>query len=165
MKKNKKKVGETFGGVNKKPYLCTRNSEMTLMLITIANHLWNGSVAQLNRALDYGSRGYRFESCRNHKEDAFLASSFFMSPCGRDGVRQAAALRSMSMSARCCWLGVRARTQRRRVEEVPAAHKKGHAEAQRMGGAPQCRERREARRYGDRYPFFFGDFLPSMQSF
>ena len=26
-----------------------------------------GSVAQLNRALDYGSRGSRFESLRNHK--------------------------------------------------------------------------------------------------
>ena len=28
----------------------------------------NGSVAQLNRASDYGSEGYRFESCRGHKE-------------------------------------------------------------------------------------------------
>ena len=26
-----------------------------------------GSVAQLNRASDYGSEGYRFESCRSHK--------------------------------------------------------------------------------------------------
>ena len=26
----------------------------------------NGLVAQLNSALDYGSRGYRFESCRGH---------------------------------------------------------------------------------------------------
>ena len=26
----------------------------------------NGSVAQLNRASDYGSEGYRFESCRSH---------------------------------------------------------------------------------------------------
>ena len=25
-----------------------------------------GSVAQLNRASDYGSEGYRFESCRSH---------------------------------------------------------------------------------------------------
>ena len=37
----------------------------------------NGSVAQLNRALDYGSRGYRFESCRNHIEDILTVSSFF----------------------------------------------------------------------------------------
>ena len=27
-----------------------------------------GSVAQLNRASHYGCEGYRFESCRNHKE-------------------------------------------------------------------------------------------------
>ncbi|GEM_PF-2013978 len=26
----------------------------------------DGSVAQLNRVSDYGSEGYRFESCRNH---------------------------------------------------------------------------------------------------
>jgi hypothetical protein len=44
-----------FGDLNKKPYLCTRNQNK------------NGSVAQLNRASDYGSEGYRFESCRSHK--------------------------------------------------------------------------------------------------
>ncbi len=27
-----------------------------------------GFVAQLNRASDYGSEGYRFESCRDHKK-------------------------------------------------------------------------------------------------
>ena len=27
----------------------------------------HGSVAQLNRASDYGSEGYRFESCRSHQ--------------------------------------------------------------------------------------------------
>ena len=27
----------------------------------------NGPVAQLNRASDYGSEGYRFESCRGHQ--------------------------------------------------------------------------------------------------
>lgn len=27
-----------------------------------------GRVAQLNRVADYGSAGYRFESCRDHKE-------------------------------------------------------------------------------------------------
>ena len=27
---------------------------------------WNGSLAQLNRAFDYGSKGYRFESYRSH---------------------------------------------------------------------------------------------------
>ena len=30
------------------------------------NKKGHGSVAQLNRASDYGSEGYRFESCRNH---------------------------------------------------------------------------------------------------
>ena len=29
-------------------------------------HSQNGSLAQLNRASDYGSEGYRFESCRSH---------------------------------------------------------------------------------------------------
>ena len=28
----------------------------------------NGRVAQLNRVADYGSAGYRFESCRGHKQ-------------------------------------------------------------------------------------------------
>ena len=28
----------------------------------------NGSLAQLNRAFDYGSKGCRFESCRSHKD-------------------------------------------------------------------------------------------------
>jgi hypothetical protein len=32
----------------------------------------NGSVAQLNRASDYGSEGYRFESCRSHKNISHL---------------------------------------------------------------------------------------------
>lgn len=27
-----------------------------------------GRVAQLNRVADYGSAGYRFESCRDHKK-------------------------------------------------------------------------------------------------
>ena len=38
----------------------------------------NGSVAQLNRALDYGSRGYRFESCRNHKRNTRKGVPFFV---------------------------------------------------------------------------------------
>ena len=35
-----------------------------------------GLVAQLNRASDYGSEGYRFESCRDHK--GTQSSSFFL---------------------------------------------------------------------------------------
>ena len=38
-----------------------------------------GSVAQLNRASDYGSEGYRFESCRSHKRHlAVCEVSFFV---------------------------------------------------------------------------------------
>ena len=31
-----------------------------------------GSLAQLNRAFDYGSKGYRFESCGDHKDARLL---------------------------------------------------------------------------------------------
>ena len=49
-----KKVLKTFGQFGKSMYLCTRKKEQ-------------GSVAQLNRASDYGSEGCGFESRRNHK--------------------------------------------------------------------------------------------------
>ena len=52
-----KKVGEKFGWFKKSVYLCTRKSES------------GGSVAQLNRASDYGSEGCGFESRRNHKDN------------------------------------------------------------------------------------------------
>ena len=42
----------------------------------------NGSVAQLNRVLDYGSSGYRFESCRSHliiKQFSEMMTAFFVS--------------------------------------------------------------------------------------
>ena len=39
----------------------------------------NGSLAQLNRASDYGSEGCRFESCTNHKEDLHSGDPFFIS--------------------------------------------------------------------------------------
>ena len=35
--------------------------------ITFALEITIGLVAQLNSASDYGSEGYRFESCRGHK--------------------------------------------------------------------------------------------------
>ena len=47
-----------FGQFEKSVYLCTRKSD---------NEELNGSVAQLNRASDYGSEGCGFESRRNHK--------------------------------------------------------------------------------------------------
>ena len=42
-----------------------------------------GSLAQLNRAFDYGSKGYRFESCGSHKEKRLTDSQslFFISGC------------------------------------------------------------------------------------
>ena len=47
-----------FGQFEKSVYLCTRKSD---------NEELNGSVAQLNRASDYGSEGCGFESRRNHQ--------------------------------------------------------------------------------------------------
>ena len=51
-----KKTNKIFGGIKKSTYLC----------IAIKK---NGPVAQLNRASDYGSEGYRFESCRGHSRE------------------------------------------------------------------------------------------------
>ena len=42
----------------------------------------NGSIAQLNRAFDYGSKGYRFESYWSHSEargeQSLVARLFFI---------------------------------------------------------------------------------------
>ncbi len=47
----------------------------------------NGPLAQLNRAFDYGSKGYRFESCRDHfKETQSLRNQ------------------SVAFLFLCCWL-------------------------------------------------------------
>ena len=51
-----KKIVQKFGGIKKSAYLC----------IAIKG---KGPVAQLNRASDYGSEGYRFESCRGHSSN------------------------------------------------------------------------------------------------
>ena len=40
----------------------------------------HGSVAQLNRASDYGSEGYSFESCRNHKKEFIITDELFFYP-------------------------------------------------------------------------------------
>ena len=68
-----KKYLISFGGFKKTVYLC----------IAIKK---NGPVAQLNRASDYGSEGYRFESCRGHfKRDAKQLTinclAFFLLTC------------------------------------------------------------------------------------
>ena len=48
-----------------------------------------GSLAQLNRASDYGSEGYRFESCRSHKLDnevgIFVDLNFFCDVLKNEG--------------------------------------------------------------------------------
>ena len=44
-----------------------QNHHFTYLCIRIKKHTHrDGSVAQLDRALDYGSRGLRFESLRSH---------------------------------------------------------------------------------------------------
>ena len=40
----------------------------------------NGRVAQLNRVADYGSAGYRFESCRDHLILCILCGGFYFFP-------------------------------------------------------------------------------------
>ena len=53
------------------------------MYLCIAIEKDNGSIAQLNRAFDYGSKGYRFESYWSHsKQQATkkLAACFFITP-------------------------------------------------------------------------------------
>ena len=61
----RKKKPESFGSSDFSRYLCTRLKKY-------------GSVAQLNRASDYGSEGCRFESCRSHsKEDITSCNVLF----------------------------------------------------------------------------------------
>ena len=66
-----KKVSKKFGQFGKSVYLCTRKSD---------NEELNGSVAQLNRASDYGSEGCGFESRRNHKREVFRPLFFIYIP-------------------------------------------------------------------------------------
>ena len=40
----------------------------------------NGRVAQLNRVADYGSAGYRFESCRDHQNPLHFCRGFCIFP-------------------------------------------------------------------------------------
>lgn len=54
-----KKIRKRFGGYIKTFYLCTRNHKKRIA---------NGSLAQLNRASDYGSEGCGFESRGSHTE-------------------------------------------------------------------------------------------------
>ena len=65
-----KKVVEKFAGIKKSSTFALSNKNNTV------DDNKNGLVAQLNRASDYGSEGYRFESCRGHKE--FERTPFFV---------------------------------------------------------------------------------------
>ena len=56
-KKFCKKVGDLFGGTKKSSYLCNRKNNK------------GGSLAQLNRASDYGSEGCGFESRGSHEQE------------------------------------------------------------------------------------------------
>ena len=89
--------------VRKKPYLCTRKTKKAEIAQLVEHFIRNervagsspafgsrnsgisretaiynglGSLAQLNRASDYGSEGYRFESYRSH----FIAADTLQSP-------------------------------------------------------------------------------------
>ena len=87
-----KKVWKKFGGYKKTPYLCTRNSETRLTPYGKQN-LKVGSVAQLNRASDYGSEGCGFESRRNHKKRIWIRPNpFFISPFAYEMTRRSCAL-------------------------------------------------------------------------
>ena len=66
LKKEIKKIQIFLCSIKKSLYFC--------------NHKTDGSVAQLNRASDYGSEGYRFESCRSHKDCFIVSGLFFISP-------------------------------------------------------------------------------------
>ena len=56
-----------FGGIKKSSYLCTRKTKMM--------QKW-GSLAQLNRASDYGSEGCGFESRGSHEKERIEILSF-----------------------------------------------------------------------------------------
>ena len=70
-----KKTSEKTCRIKNNTYLCTRKTK------------GHGSVAQLNRASDYGSEGYRFESCRSHtKKRLNLQPLFFIISIPETGV-------------------------------------------------------------------------------
>lgn len=53
--------------------------EVSLKVYTFApvKQKGHGRVAQLNRVADYGSAGYRFESCRGHEKHLPFEDAFF----------------------------------------------------------------------------------------
>ena len=86
-----KKVIKIFGGSENMLYICTRKSK------------GYGSVAQLNRVLDYGSSGSRFESWRSHKAVIERLPLLFYMPFRHPDEHS---LHSRWHSARAGWRGV-----------------------------------------------------------
>ena len=72
--KYKKQALEKYNPANSLRFMlikCDFNSTFALHAMhninfSIENHCNEGPVAQLNSASDFGSEGYRFESCRGH---------------------------------------------------------------------------------------------------
>ncbi len=64
--------------VNKKKLFFSLQIEKKLVLLQSQKR--NGSVAQLNRASDYGSEGCRFESCRSHQRSTSKNGGAFFLP-------------------------------------------------------------------------------------
>ena len=53
------------------------NSNIVLIFAPVKQKR-HGRVAQLNRVADYGSAGYRFESCRGHMKEASIKGAFLL---------------------------------------------------------------------------------------
>ena len=63
-----KKISENICRIQKKAVIL--HSEIKTVFDT--SLVISGSLAQLNRASDYGSEGCRFESCRSHNQSVFI---------------------------------------------------------------------------------------------
>ncbi len=70
-------VTENFGVCAKSLNFASANAEVRRCLPQARCRF--GSLAQLNRASDYGSEGYRFESCRSHPARDILATKASLS--------------------------------------------------------------------------------------
>ena len=67
-KKISKKADKNFGNTEKLRNFALANERGSDP--TKPHSACDGSLAQLNRASDYGSEGYRFESCASHKSES-----------------------------------------------------------------------------------------------
>jgi hypothetical protein len=51
-------------------------AQLDIKIYLVAPLAKNGPVAQLNSALDFGSSGYKFESCQGHSKPPFKGGFF-----------------------------------------------------------------------------------------